>query len=122
MPGMLALVLGLALPAQAPGLPAGDCKFSRGNPIGETSTWYDQFKCYHAAGRHVSVVGSAFDSGTVSGGVCVASVTRDRVQLAPCGAFAGDGAMILPYTAIAYVVDDGRNEVVNIYVAALFHR
>lgn len=122
MPGIFALALTLVLPVVAPGAPAADCKFSRGNPIGETSSWYDQFKCYQGAGRHVSVVGSPFDAGSVSGGVCVASVARDRVQLAPCGSFAGDGAMILPYSAIAYVVDDGRSDVVNIYVTALFHR
>ena len=49
MPGIFALALTLVLPVVAPGAPAADCKFSRGNPIGETSSWYDQFKCYQGA-------------------------------------------------------------------------
>ena len=57
-----------------------------------------------------------------SGGVCITSVTHDRVQVAACGSFAGDGAMILPYTSIAYLIDDPRNEFVNIYLSALFHQ
>ena len=99
------------------------CSFGRGAPIPETSTLFEQFKCYQGSGRHVSVVGSgSFEAGTVSGGVCITSVTHDRVQIAACGSFAGDGAMILPYTSIAYLIDDPRNEFVNIYLSALFHQ
>ncbi|MDZ4864703.1 MAG: hypothetical protein SGJ01_14830 [Gemmatimonadota bacterium] len=122
------VVLGIALPllAASPADPAGGsapCSFGRGSPIPESSAWLDQFKCYQASGRHVSVVGSgSFDAGTVSGGICIAGVAHDRAQVAACGSFAGDGAMILPYSAIGYVIDDSRSEVVNIYLSPLFHR
>jgi hypothetical protein len=97
------------------------CTFSRGNPIAATSGWVDQFKCYQSTGRHVSIVGSGvFEAGTVSGGVCIAGVATDRLQVAPCGPFAGDAAMTLAYTAIAYIIDDPKSDPVNIYVAALF--
>ncbi len=121
-------VAGITLPllAASPAVPPGEsspCTFGRGAPIPESSAWFDQFKCYQASGRHVSVVGSgSFEAGTVSGGVCIAGVAHDRVQVAACGSFAGDGAMILPYSAIGYLIDDPRSEVVNIYLSALFHR
>ncbi len=105
------------------GVPADPCRFGRGSPVPESSSWYDQFKCYQSSGRHVSIVGSGtYESGTVSGGICIIGVTRDRVQFAPCGSFSGEWALVLPYDAIAYVVDDARAENVNIYVAALFRR
>ena len=44
----------------------------------------------------------------------------DRLQVAPCGSFSGDGAMTLAYTAIAYVTDDPKSNPVNIHLAALF--
>jgi hypothetical protein len=99
------------------------CAFARGNPIPASSGWVDQFKCYQSTGRHVTIVGSgSFEEGTVSGGVCITGVATDRIQVAPCGSFSGDGAMTLAYTAIAYVIDDPKATPVNIYVAALFHR
>jgi hypothetical protein len=104
-------------------LPEAPCTFGRGNPIAATSGFADQFRCYQGSGRHVSLVGNGtFEEGVVSGGVCVVGVAPDRVQLAPCGSFSGDGALTLPYPAIAYLVDDPRGEAVNIYLAALFHR
>jgi hypothetical protein len=102
---------------------AAPCAFGRGNPIPGASAWVDQFKCYQASGRRVSIVGSGtFEAGTVSGGVCITGVAPDRFQVAPCGSFAGDSAMIAPYTAIAYVVDDPRNEAASIYLASFFRR
>lgn len=102
---------------------AGPCQFGRGAPIPDASSWYEQFKCYQSSGRHVTIPGSgAFEAGAVSGGLCLIAVTHDRVQIAACGSFGGDGALILPYSAIAYVVDDPRADPVNIYVAALFRR
>ncbi len=107
-------------PAERPA--AAPCTYGRGNPIAGASSWADQFKCYQSSGRHVSVVGQrAFEDGNVSGGVCVVGVAPDRVQLAACGSFGGDSALVLPYQAIAYVVDDPRSGPVSIYVAALFH-
>ncbi len=64
----------------------------------------------------------SLEADTVSGGVCVAGVARNRVQVAACGSFACDSAMILPYSAIGYLIDDPRSAVVNIYLSALFHR
>jgi hypothetical protein len=101
----------------------GPCQFGRGAAIADPSTWYEQFKCYQSSGRHVSIPGSGnFEAGTVSGGLCLQAVTRDRVQIAACGSFNGDAAMTLPYTAIAYVIDDPRTDFVNVYVSALFRR
>lgn len=105
-----------------PVTPSAACSYGRGQPLPEQASWAEQFRCYKSSGRHVSVPGSAFDAGTVSGGVCVLSVTPDRVQLAPCGSFSGDAAMILPYDALAYVVDDPRSDDVKLYVTALFKR
>jgi hypothetical protein len=83
----------------------------------------DQFKSYQSSGRRVSIVGSgAFEAGTVSGVVCLLGVATDRIQVAPCGSFSGDGAMTLAYTAIAYTVDDPKTEAVSIYVAGLLRR
>lgn len=94
----------------------------RGSPIPESSSWFEQFKCYQGSGRHVSVVGSGgFEAGTVSGGICISSVTHDRVQAVACGSFAGEGAMIVPYTSIGYVIDDPQREAVDIYPSALLH-
>ena len=101
---------------------AGPCQFGRGAPIPDASSWYEQFKCYQSSGRHVTIPGSgAFEGGTVSGGLCLVAVTHDRVQIAACGSFSGDGALTLPYSAIAYLVDDPRADPVNIFVTALFH-
>ncbi len=101
--------------------PTAPCAFGRGNPIQASSTWADQFKCYQSSGRQVSIVGNGtFEAGTVSGGVCVTGVAVDRFQVAACGSFAGDSAMTLSYSAIAYVVDDPRNQAASIYLAALF--
>ena len=101
---------------------ASPCTFGRGNPIPENSGWQSQFKCYQSSGRHVTVVGSgSFEAGTVSGGLCVISATPDRAQIAACGSFGGDAAMIVPYTSIGYLIDDPRSEVVNVYLTALFH-
>jgi hypothetical protein len=122
----LAALLSLALLAPQPGIPitnASPCTFSRSNPIAAGSGWADQFKCYQASGRHVTIVGSrAFEAGTVSGGVCVVGVGADRVQVAACGSFAGDSSMVVSYPAIAYVVDDPRSESASVYVEALFRR
>jgi hypothetical protein len=112
-------LLGLHPHSVTPGM--SPCTFSRGTSIPASSSLVDQFKCYRSSGRHISIVGSgAFEAGTVSGGVCLVGVAPDRIQVAPCGPFSGDGAMTLPYTAIAYVVDDPKSDPVNIYVAALF--
>ena len=122
------LVVGTTLPLLAASAKVAPrdlspCTFGRGTPIPESSAWFDQFKCYQGSGRHISIVGSGgFEAGTVSGGVCIAGVAHDRVQVAACGSFAGDGAMILPYSSIGYLIDDPRSEVVNIYLSALFHR
>lgn len=121
----LALTLGAssgAHPRPTAALAGSPCNFGRGKPLPDQSTWADQFRCYQTSGRRVSVPGSAFDAGTVSGGVCILSVTADRLQIAACGSFAGDAAMILPYSTIAYVVDDPRTEHVALYVSALFRR
>ena len=105
----------------APAAQPTPCTFSRGTPIQPTSTWADQFRCYQSAGRHVSIVGNGtFEAGTVSGGVCVIGVASDRVQVAACGSFAGDSAMVLPYSAMAYVIDDPRSDAAGVYLAALF--
>lgn len=112
----------LAGASSAPGNLA-DCRFGKGNPIPESSTWFDQFKCYQTSGRHLNVVGSgAFEAGNLSGGVCVLGVAHDRVQVGACGSFGGDGTLIIPFSALAYVGDDARAENVNIFVQALFHR
>ena len=114
---------GSAAAPAAGGPPVAECRFTRGNPIPEQSSWFDQFKCYQTSGRHVSVVGSGnFEAGTVSGGVCLISVARDRVQVGACGSFGGEGTLVIPYSALAYVGDDDRTEFVTIYVQALFHR
>ncbi len=120
-----ASALGLPSPSGAPAAPddASDCRFSKANPIAESSTWFDQFKCYQSGGRHLNVVGSgAFEAGNLSGGVCVLGVAHDRVQVGACGSFGGDATLIIPFTALAYVGDDARGENVNIFLQALFHR
>lgn len=58
----------------------------------------------------------------MSGGVCIGGLARDPVHVGACGSFAGDGAMILPYSSIGYLIDDPRSEVVNIDLSALFHQ
>lgn len=110
------LTTAVLLFAPPPATPVLDCTYGASTPIPQTSTWSEQFRCYQNGGRRVSVAGTQFAEGAVSGGFCIKGVANDRLQVAKCNSFGQDVAVTIPFTNIAYLTDNPDQEYVVIYL------
>ncbi|MFI5235996.1 MAG: hypothetical protein ACHQXA_09815 [Gemmatimonadales bacterium] len=110
----LVAALVLAAGPAAPAAP-GPCTYSRRHTIDSSSSWADQFRCYKAAGRHITFPGTSYQTNSLVGALCIQVVTEDRVQLVACDTTSGDTAIVLSYSAILYVVDDPNVDDVAVY-------
>lgn len=94
------------------------CAFGAENAISGSSTLADQLRCYQTSGRRVSIAGTSFTEGGISGGYCVKGVASDRVQVGRCSSFGSDAAITIPFTSIAFVTDNPDAEYVSITLVA----
>jgi len=89
------------------------CEFGRDRPIPDGSTFADQFRCYKAAQRKVSIPGTSLADGGLNGAGCIVGVALDRVQIATCTGFTDKGVTI-PFASIQLLVDESNKDFVTI--------
>ncbi len=112
------LVLSLALTLTAPAAAiTPPCAFGRAQTLQEGTTLADQLRCYMTSSRKVSVAGTGFETGVISGGVCIRAVVSDRFQVSGCAGFSTEMALTIPFSSISHIADDPGNEVVVIYLS-----
>ena len=110
IPSLLLSIVLFAAPSHA----ASPCEFGAATPIPSNSSLADQLRCYQSAGRRVSVAGTSFTEGGVTGGYCVKGVASDRFQVGRCSSFGVDAAIIIPFASVAYLTDRPDLEYVTI--------
>ena len=64
----------------------------------------------------MSIPGTSFEEGNVSGGFCIKSLAQDHMQVSSCAPFGTDAALTISFTSIFYLGDDSRGEFVPIYL------
>lgn len=110
-----ALLLFAAL-AAGPVRPLSPCAFGATNAIPTSSSLADQLRCYQSTERRVSIPGTSFTEGNVSGGYCVKGVAIDRFQVGRCSSFGSDAAITIPFASVYYIGDNPDLEYVTVYL------
>jgi|GEM_PF-4817567 len=103
-----------AAPSAAPApVPANVCEYGRDRAIPDGSVFADQFRCYKAAARKISIPGTSIADGGLNGAGCIVGVAMDRVQIANCGGFT-DKSVIVPFASIQLLVDEANKDFVTV--------
>jgi hypothetical protein len=104
---------GIGIAPSAATAPSNVCEFGRDRAIPDGSVFADQFRCYKAAMRRISIPGTSIADGGLNGAGCIVGVAMDRVQIANCGGFT-DKSVIVPFASIQLLVDEANKDFVTV--------